>query len=153
MWIWLHFLEIILYDCPCLVMVLVVRWAENLLLHLQMLCESEFQGLKCNREMPVKTHIEHTWDIILGCKHLNSMGILQGSRNRAATRKEKFNTRYGRRANHSNYKKQACKSLQNSQESWQQLSYFHSMRKEKHVYKLWVLPAGDDPWLNHSQHK
>lgn len=105
--------------------------------------------MQCRNEMPVKTHIVCIWGIVLGCKHLNSMGILQGSRNRAAIRKEKLNSRYGRRVSHSNYKKQACKSLQNNQEPLQHLSYFHSMRKEKHVYKLWLLPAGDDPWVNH----
>lgn len=109
--------------------------------------------MQCRNEMPVKTHIVCIWGIVLGCKHLNSMGILQGSRNRAATRKEKFNTRYGRRENHSNYKKQTCKSLQNNQKSLQQLSYIHSMRKEEHVYKLLLMPSGDDPWLNHWQYK
>lgn len=47
--------------------------------------------MQCKNEMPVKTHIVCIWGIVLGCKHLNRMAILQGSRNRAATRKEKFN--------------------------------------------------------------
>lgn len=110
--------------------------------------------MQCRNEMTVNNHIECIWGIVPGCKHLlNRMGILHGSRNRAATRKEKFNSRYGRRASHSNYKKQACKSLQNNQEPLQQLSYFHSMRKEEHMYKLWLLPAGDDPWVNHLKYK
>lgn len=56
----LHFFEIMVYDCSCLLMVLVVRRAENLLFHSQRFSDSELQGLKYNPavyEMPVNTHV------------------------------------------------------------------------------------------------
>lgn len=156
MWVWLQFLEIIFYHCSCLVMVLVVRWAENLLLHSQMFSESEFQGLKCNAEMKCLLRLilcaygALYWDANIfqtAWESCRAAGTCQpkGSKNLTLGMEEEQTIVIIK-----NRLTKVCKTIKNHCSS---SVNFHSMRKEEHVYKLWLLPAGADPWLNHSQYK
>lgn len=161
---WLHFLEIIFYDCSCLLTVLVVRRAENLLFHSQRFSESELQGLKYNPEayeMPVNTHIVYfcylrhgktafgalSWDTNIfqvAQESCRAAGIWQSQESKNLTvGMEKGQTTEVIK----NRLEEVCKIIKNHCSS----PVIHTARgKVKYMYDLGLLPAGGDPWLKHN---